>query len=151
MRRGALFLVAALHGIAFASVTERAIAQEQPIMGAQAPEASIGAEVDVQQKSDVYRILVIGDGLAGGLGEGLARISEGDSQFEVANRFQEISGLARPEVYDWADKLPKLMADKAFNAVVVMIGNNDRQEMRYENFRYAFGTPDWIRAYEAQC
>lgn len=108
-----------------------------------------GESVAVQPKANVYRILVIGDGLAGGLGEGLARITEGDSNFEVSNRFQEISGLARPEVYDWADKLPKIMEDKTFNAVVVMIGSNDRQEIRNQNFRYAFHTADWDKSYQA--
>ena len=139
----ALLSALLLHSVFVASPL---LAQDQPIMGAQGLD---GDGVQVQPVSDVYRILVIGDGLAGGLGEGLARITEGDSQFEVANRFQEISGLARPEVYDWAEKLPKLMEDKTFNAVVVLIGSNDRQEMRYQNFRYAFNTADWVRAYQA--
>lgn len=145
LKRTAALLIAAVLQAAWLAAPS--LAQDQPIMGAQGVDGDSGQAQ--QPAADVYRILVIGDGLAGGLGEGLARITEGDREFEVANRFQEISGLARPEVYDWADKLPKLMEDKTFNAVVVLIGSNDRQEMRYENFRYAFNTPDWVKAYQA--
>lgn len=123
-----------------------AVAQQTPIMGSQS-EDTMPAETPAKQ---AYRILVIGDSLAGGLGAGLARVVEGDDSFEIANRFQEVSGIARPEVYDWSASLPKLMEDKAFNAVVVLIGSNDRQEIRRDNFRFAFNSTDWVKAYQQQ-
>jgi uncharacterized protein len=92
------------------------------------------------------RVLVIGDGLAGGLGAGLSRMAEADGAFEVVNRFQEASGLARPEVYDWSVYLPNIMQGKGFTDVVILIGTNDRQEIRSSNFRYAFNSPEWTKA-----
>jgi uncharacterized protein len=116
-----------------------------PTMGSQATETAVA-----QPTEDTYRILVIGDALAGGLGAGMSRMTENETAFEVVNRFQETSGIARPEVYDWAENLPNIMEDKGFNAVVVLIGSNDRQSIRSGDLRYVFNTPDWLSAYKAK-
>ena len=115
-----------------------------PLMGSQSTEEVVQQPVD-----DTYRILVIGDTLAGGLGAGLSRMAEPEPRFEIVNRFQEVSGLARPEVYDWVASLPKIMEGKDFDAVVVLLGANDRQPIREGDFRFAFNTTEWTAAYEA--
>jgi uncharacterized protein len=120
---------------------------EVPIMGSQSTETEVQAQ---QPTEDAYRILVIGDALAGGLGAGLTRMAEPEPGFEIVNRFQEVSGIARPEVYDWAENLPNIMEDKDFKAVVVLLGANDRQSIRSGDFRHVFNTPDWLAAYKAQ-
>ncbi len=105
----------------------------------------------IQQSADeTYRILVIGDALAGGLGAGLARMAEPDPRFEVVNRFQETSGIARPEVYDWAASLPNIMDGKEFSAVVVLMGINDRQSIRSGGLKLEFNSPEWLAAYKAR-
>ena len=114
---------------------------EIPIMGSQSAETPVEQPVD-----NTYRILVIGDALAGGLGAGLSRMAEAEPGFEIVNRFQEVSGIARPEVYDWAENLPNIMEDKNFNAVVVLIGSNDRQSIRAGDFRYVRGKAFGARA-----
>ena len=129
-------------------VTSMAFAQsvvELPIMGSQSTESTIEQPID-----DTYRILVIGDALAGGLGAGLTRMTDLETGFEVVNRFQEVSGIARPEVYDWVANLPNIMEGKDFKAVVVLLGSNDRQSIRAGDFRFIFNTPDWIAAYRAK-
>ncbi len=117
--------------------------ENAPIMGSQATE-----EVAQQPVDDTYRILVIGDTLAGGLGAGLSRMAEPESRFEIVNRYQDVSGLARPEVYDWTASLPKIMEGKDFDAVVVLLGANDRQSIKDGDFRLVFNTPEWTAAYE---
>lgn len=125
----------------FASAGTMAAAQdvlpEQPIFG---------TEVETEN----YRILVIGDALGGGLGAGLTRMSELESGFEVTNRFKEESGVARPEVHDWGVALPKLLEGSAFDAVVVLLGSNDRQAIRIDERRFEFDTPEWVAAYIAR-
>jgi uncharacterized protein len=116
-----------------------------PTMGSQADD-----DTTQQPADDAYRILVIGDALAGGLGAGLTRMAEMETGFDIVNRFQEVSGIARPEVYDWAANLPNIMEGKQFNAVVVLLGSNDRQSIRSGDFRYVFNTPDWTKIYKAQ-
>ena len=71
-------------------------------------EASVDAVAPVVATPDgfggadgIYRILVVGDSLAGGLGAGMARVVQDDPRYEIVNRFNELSGLARPEFYDW--------------------------------------------------
>ena len=100
--------------------------------------------------NETYRILVIGDALAGGMGAGLTRMADLEGGFEVTNRFKEESGVARPEVHDWGVALPKLLEGNAFDAVVVMLGSNDRQAIRVDEQRFEFDTPEWTAAYVAR-
>ncbi len=141
---------------------QRAPSQDEPLMGsedspaavtaapAEAPVATAPAPPGFGGDDGVYRILVIGDGLAGGLGAGMTRMSVGDTRFEIANRYNEFASLMRPAVYDWADAVGKIAAVKPYDAAVILMGTNDRQDWRDGNFRYAFGTPQWTAAYEAQ-
>ena len=141
-----LRLAIASLGLCLASTLLQAQAVENaPIMGSQSTEELVAQPVD-----DTYRILVIGDALGGGLGAGLSRMAEPEPRFEIVNRFQETSGLARPEVYDWPASLPKIMEGKDFNAVVVLLGAYDRQAIREGDFRLVFNTPEWKAAYEAR-
>jgi uncharacterized protein len=126
-----------------------AVAQDNaPLIGSQAtdPQQTLVAPA---LNDGVFRILVIGDSMAGGLGAGMTRVAASDSGFEIVNRFNESSGLTRPDFYDWASSVPKIMDGKNFNAVVVLVGLNDRQEIRDGNSRYAFNTPEWIKRYQA--
>ncbi len=119
-----------------------------PLIGSQAAEPQ--TELVAPALSDgVYRILVIGDSMAGGLGAGITRMAADDQGFEVVSRFNESSGLTRPDIYDWASALPKVMEGKNFNAVVVLIGMNDRQDIRTDTATLAFNTLEWIKAYQA--
>ena len=56
----------------------------------------------------------------------------------------------RPDVYDWAETLPKILETSSYDVVVVLMGANDRQMIRAGNLRHGFNTPDWIAAYKAQ-
>ena len=137
--------VIALLGLLFCGSALQAQSLDSvPIMGSQSTQ-----EVSQQPVDDTYRVLVIGDALAGGLGAGLGRVAEAEPGFEIVNRFQEISGIARPEVYDWAASLPIIMEGKEFDAVVILLGANDRQAIRSGDFRFLFNTPEWTSAYKA--
>ena len=98
----------------------------------------------------IYRVLVIGDSLAGGLGAGMTRMAADDPRFEIANRFNEFASIMRPQNYDWPEAITKITAVKPYDAAVVLMGISDRQDWRNGNIRYAFGTSQWIEAYEQQ-
>ncbi len=118
-----------------------------PVIGSDATDQAQSADstaVDVP-----YRILIIGDSMGGGMGSGLARMAEGEPKYEVVNRFNESSALSRPDRYDWATSIPKIMEGKNFSAVVVLIGLNDRQDIRTPTARLTFNSPEWIAAYRA--
>ena len=97
---------------------------------------------------DTRRILIVGDQLAGGMGAGLARVAESDRTIQVINRFNESSGLARPEIYDWASAIPKMAEGKNFTTAFVLIGFNDRREMRDGDNVLKFASPEWDALYK---
>lgn len=119
-----------------------------PAMGSSATAGDDAPVADAEEQ--VIRVLALGDTVGGGLGAGLMRVGELDGRYEVAIRYNEESGLARPEVYDWASSLPKILESNDFDVIVALIGVNDRQMIRDGNMRYAFGTPEWTAAYTTQ-
>jgi hypothetical protein len=140
MRRSAAILLSLFAALPVA------VAQtpDAPVMGSSASSA-----VPADEKQ-LVQILVLGDALGGGLGAGLARIAEPSGNYEVSVRFNEESGLARPEVYDWPATVPKILESNSYGVIVVMLGANDRQTIRAGGARQAFGTPEWAAAYAAQ-
>jgi hypothetical protein len=95
----------------------------------------------------VFRFVVIGDGMAQGLGAGLERLTELDPRFEAVSRINANSGLARREIYDWPSAAAKILRTSRFDAVFVFMGLNDRQPIKTEAGVLEFGTDAWIAAY----
>ena len=122
-----------------------AMAQDQtPLLGSQATDPQLGAD---PAQTELRRILVVGDQMAGGMGAGLTRMAGGDDTIEVVNRFNESSGLTRPEIYDWVAAIPKMAEGKNFAAAFVLIGLNDRRDMRMGDQVLPFGSAEWKALY----
>ena len=121
---------------------------DMPVMGSTGMNGDIIAPPAAQTQP--RQILVLGDGVGGGLGAGLLRAAETDPGLTVVSRFNEASGLARPEVYDWAATVPKILEGGSFDTIVVMLGANDRQVIREGEVRHAFGSEGWAAAYRKQ-
>ena len=121
------------------------LAQDQgPVIGS---DATVAQE-DQQQSDGTRRVLIVGDQLAGGMGAGLTRMTENDDTLEVVNRFNETSGLTRPEIYDWAAAIPKMAEGKDFTTAIVLIGLNDRRDIHDGDKVLAFNSPDWVALYK---
>ena len=103
-----------------------------------------------QEEKPVTRVLVLGDAVGGGLGAGLTRVAEASGDYEISNRFNEQSGLARPEVYDWPATVSTILDSNAYDVIVVMLGTNDTQPIRQEGERIPFGGEGWAEAYAGQ-
>ena len=155
MKRLAVILAAVLLWAAPAA----AQTTDAPIMGSTASEGVTQPPADQPPASDqlsptddrrILEVLSIGDALGGGLGAGLSRVTEPGGDYDVSIRFNEESGLARPEVYDWAATVSKILEGNAYDVIVVMLGANDRQMIRDGEMRYDFGTPEWAGAYAKQ-
>lgn len=112
-----------------------------------APSLPVAAEDDEAPRT---RVLVLGDAIGGGLGAGLARVAEPGGRYEVSIRFNEESGLARPEVYDWVATVPKILESNPYDVIVVMIGANDTQPVRFGDARVPFNAEGWAEAYGAR-
>lgn len=118
---------------------------DAPVMGSSAA----GDAAPAEPAKQMTHILVLGDAIGGGVGAGLQRVSEAAGAYQVSIRFNEESGLSRPEVYDWASTLPKILAGNAYDVIVVMMGANDRQVIRAGDERLPFGSAGWAAAYKA--
>lgn len=153
----------ALPAAAPATAQDTAPPEEAPI-GAEAqpqvqPPAQSAAPITPAQpdktvrfggQDGVFRFVVVGDAMARGLSAGLERLTDLDPRFEVVNRANESSGLARTEVYDWPSAVSKILKSSNFDAIVVLLGANDRQPIRVGDVKVEFGAPEWQEAYKAK-
>lgn len=95
-------------------------------------------------------VLVIGDFTAGGLAEGLTSAFSEAPGVRIVQRANGSSGLVRDDYYDWFEALPKLIEEIQPSIVAIMIGANDRQQMRTTEPRLELRTEAWDKAYEAR-
>ncbi|MBB3312771.1 hypothetical protein FHT78_004554 [Rhizobium sp. BK196] len=106
------------------------------------------AEPVVQKQDNAQKILVVGDFLAGGLGDGLAAAFETSPGVVVEARSNVSSGLVRDDYYNWPGELPKMINELKPAMVVVMIGTNDRQQMVTDAGKEKFRTDGWFTEYQ---
>ncbi len=92
---------------------------------------------------------VIGDSLSENLSQGLKEhLGEVRPEIGVVRRSRSSSGLVRDDYHDWPKALRELLAStEKVDAVVMMIGSNDRQALRDEAGSYEFGTDRWRELY----
>ncbi len=83
----------------------------------------------VEKTDDARKVLVVGDFVAGGLGEGLETAFAEKPNVVVVTRANGSSGLVRQDYYDWPGTIGGLVDEVRPTVVVVMVGANDRQQM----------------------
>ena len=97
-----------------------------------------------------YNVFIIGDALAGGLWAGTTRVGYRYPDFAITGRFKEGSGLARPDIYDWASAIPKILERHQVDLAIVLIGTNDGQDIRSDGGGLTFGSSQWTTAYQGK-
>ena len=102
----------------------------------------------VEKAENARRILVIGDFLAGSLADGLANAYSENANMLVLDRANGSSGLVRDDYYDWPGNITTILDAENPAAVVVMIGANDRQQMRIDGNNQTPGSEPWVGEYE---
>ncbi|MDX3929292.1 MAG: DUF459 domain-containing protein [Shinella sp.] len=115
-----------------------------------APRAIVAkpAPVVVQKLPDAKTVLVVGDFLADGIGEGLVTAFETTPGIVVKVRANGSSGLVRDDYYDWPETLPSIIAEEKPAVLVLSVGANDRQQMAINGAKEKFRTEAWIREYQ---
>lgn len=94
------------------------------------------------------KILVVGDFLAGGIGEGLIEAFANAPGTTIEIRSNGSSGLVRDDYYNWPAELPVLLDEIQPALVVIELGANDRQQMTTTAAREKFPTDAWFKEYE---
>src|ERR1700680_2153072 len=91
--------------------------------------SAVEAENDRSNRSEY--VLVIGDTLAEQLAQGLAEAFYGERpEVAVIKKTRAGSGLVRADFFDWSAQAPLFAASEKATAIIVMLGSNDRQQLR---------------------
>ncbi len=101
------------------------------------------------QGRDQYSLFVFGDAMAGGLWAGLVRIAKDHPRLRINGRYREGSGFSRPQIYNWATRLPRTLEGRNIDIAIVLLGINDGQSIRVNNEYLVFNTPEWKNIYRS--
>jgi hypothetical protein len=109
------------------------------------------AVAEVTPKDDKARkILVVGDFVAGGLAWGLEQTFAEEPKIAVLDKSNNATGLVRDDFFDWNGELPTILNDIKPDVVVVLIGTNDRQQLRAGKGRLALRSDAWEKVYSGR-
>jgi hypothetical protein len=96
-------------------------------------------------------VVVMGDSLADQLAQGLAdAFFEERPEIAIVKKTRGSSGLVRADFYDWPAQAPGLIEGEKVNAIVIMLGTNDRQTLRDEKGGYEIRSDRWRELYAAR-
>jgi uncharacterized protein len=104
----------------------------------------------VEKAPNAKRALVIGDFMATALAKGLADAYRENANALVIDASNGSSGLVRNDYYDWTGELPAIVEEQKPDAILVMVGSNDRQGIETANGPQQLGTEGWRTAYAAR-
>ena len=124
------------------------VQQTQPRKAA--PVALPPPKPQVEKAADATRLAVFGDSLAVDLAKALERFYAEDPNLLVINQGVGSSGFVRDDYFDWNKTIGEQIAADSFDLAIVIIGVNDRQEIRVNGQSYNSLTPQWTAAYQAR-
>ncbi|KQO75701.1 DUF459 domain-containing protein [Rhizobium sp. Leaf262] len=102
----------------------------------------------VAKLENARRVLVVGDFLAGAMGEALVSTFESSPAIAIDVRANGSSGLVRTDYYDWFANLPQFLKETSPATIVIMMGSNDRQQMVIGDTKEKYGSDLWFKEYE---
>lgn len=104
----------------------------------------------VEKAPDARVVLVVGDFMASGLGEGLDTAFAENPAVRIVVRGNGSSGFVRDDFYNWPEQIKSLIENEKPAAVVVMLGSNDRQQMKVGDVREQPRSENWTKEYESR-
>lgn len=138
-----------LFGIREAPVQRRDPAPSQTVPSTSPAEPRVTA---VPKEDDARIIRVFGDSLSGGLHKGLMEAFADIPTLKVEGFDKASSGLVRYDFFDWYKAASEAISQEGqrTDAVVMMIGLNDRQDMRLPTGTLQLFSDEWVAAYKAR-
>lgn len=104
----------------------------------------------VEKLPDARVILVIGDFLGAGIAEGLTTVFAENAKVRIVDKTSGSSGFVREDYFNWPEQAKILIEQEKPAAVIVMMGSNDRQQMRVGDTREPAMSPAWTKEYTAR-
>jgi uncharacterized protein len=93
------------------------------------------------------RLYVGGDSMAGQFGGHLVALAGRTGLVRARLDYRVSSGLSRPDFFDWPQRLIDEVADTRAEAVVMLLGGNDAQDVEWDGRVLDVGTPAWLDVY----
>jgi hypothetical protein len=93
------------------------------------------------------RLYVAGDSMDQVFGSSLVNLSEATGLVKAKNDYKVSSGLSRPDFFDWPQRMVDQIVDYRPDAVVLLFGANDGQDVYYEGKVLKVGTKAWQEVY----
>lgn len=115
-----------------------------------APAALPAPPPQIEKAANATRLAVFGDSMAVDLAKALERFYADDPNLVVIGQGVGSSGFVRDDYFDWNKTIGEQIAADSFDLAVVIIGVNDRQEIKVSGQTYSSLTPGWTTAYQAR-
>lgn len=97
--------------------------------------------------ADPLDLWIIGDSFVELFGPALVNRSTDTGVIDATVDFRFISGLSRPDYFDWPAYIAEQIPDLQPDAVVVQFGGNDAQSVAVGGERFELGTDAWVDLY----
>ena len=101
----------------------------------------------VEKLENAKKVLVVGDFMAGSLGDGLKTAFETTPGIVIETRANGSSGLVRDDYFNWPENLPVYVAELKPSMVIISLGANERQQMSIDGEKEKFRTDRWLAEY----
>lgn len=100
--------------------------------------------LELYPSGDIYRTIVIGDGLAEGLLGGMTDAFRGDQRLQLKPKTLELDSLMRPGFAEQVKALDDALAREPVSVALVMLGPQDRVSIRNQQGRRIWiDSEDW--------
>ena len=114
------------------------------------PSVVVVPKPEVTKAADATRLAVFGDSMAVDLAKALERFYAEDKNLLVVGEGVGPSGFVRDDFFDWDQAIGQQIAADSFDLAVVIVGVNDRQELRTGGHVLQPLTEQWNTAYQAR-
>lgn len=131
--------------------TAEPAAPAQPGAEASAPAAPVPAPAVDAPKPPQFNVAVLGDSLGQLLGQGLQEAFAQRADIGLLRKARENTGLVRDDYFDWPKAVRDLLASgEKIDLAIMILGSNDRQQIRDGQGYLELYSPRWIELYTAR-
>ncbi|MEQ1768338.1 MAG: DUF459 domain-containing protein [Devosia sp.] len=107
-------------------------------------------EPTIPKAEGATRLAVFGDSMAVDLAKALDRFYAEDPNIVVINQGVGSSGFVRADFFDWNKTAVDQVAANSFDIAIMIIGINDRQNLKIDGKNLKPFTAEWNAAYQAR-
>jgi hypothetical protein len=93
------------------------------------------------------KVWMAGDSLMGSISQSFSTLVKTDARLQISTDYRIGTGLARPDVFNWPDRIRDEVMAANPDVVVLSFGTNDDQDMASGGRRVGLGSPDWEATY----